>query len=77
MEDLEASSSTPQPLQMRIPGGWRTAGRSHARTLDLLMRKLENTRGGDRAALFVCEMCFKYMTDSVAYNAHTVCQFCL
>jgi histone acetyltransferase MYST1 len=72
MDDLDAPPSTPQSQPMRIPGASRTTGRTHGRTLDLLMGKLQKGRGNDRAILFVCEMCFKYMTDAGAYEAHTV-----
>lgn len=72
MDDLDAPPSTPQTQHMRIPGVSRSTGRSHGRTLDLLMGKLEKTRGNERAVLFVCEMCFKYMTDGGAYEAHIV-----
>ena len=36
------------------------------------MGKLDRPRGAEKALLFVCEMCFKYMTDPSAYEAHTV-----
>ncbi|KAF8236942.1 acyl-CoA N-acyltransferase [Tricholoma matsutake] len=73
MDDLDAPPSTLQSQSMKVPGVSRTAGRAHGRTLDLLMGKLEKARGNDRAVLFVCEMCFKYMTDAGTYEAHTKC----
>jgi hypothetical protein len=72
MDDLESSSSALQSQPTRTSGTSRTTGRPHGRTLDLLMGRLEHARGGDRALLFVCEMCFKYMTDGAAYEAHIV-----
>jgi len=71
VDDLDASTPHSQPV--RIGGVSRGAGRSHGRTLDILMGTADKARGNDRAALFVCEMCFKYMTDASAYEAHTKC----
>lgn len=72
VDDLEGTPSTPQSQSMRIPGVSRTAGRSHGRTLDHLMGKLEKARANERTILFVCEMCFKYMTDHHTYDQHIV-----
>jgi hypothetical protein len=72
VDDLEAPPVTPQSHSARVGGVSRAGGRSRGRALDLLMGKLDRPRGAEKALLFVCEMCFKYMTDPSAYEAHTV-----
>ncbi|KAJ7049442.1 acyl-CoA N-acyltransferase [Mycena amicta] len=59
-----ASAVTSVP---KIPGVRHTTGRSHARVLDLLAGSLTRV---ERPMLWVCEFCFKYMTDPQLYDAH-------
>ncbi|TFK66090.1 acyl-CoA N-acyltransferase [Pluteus cervinus] len=56
--------------RFKIPGVHRTTVRSHGRTSDLLAGGLGRTHAGDRSTLWVCEMCFKYMTDGMSWEIH-------
>ncbi|KAF7303742.1 Histone acetyltransferase [Mycena indigotica] len=73
-DDIELPAVTPngQPATTvasvpKIPGVRHTAGRSHARVLDLLAGSLTRV---ERPMLWVCEYCFKYMSDPQLYEAH-------
>ena len=60
-------------LGPRIPGVSRTTIRSHGRTSELLAGGLHrHNSDGRKADLYVCDMCFKYMTDSVSWEVHKV-----
>ncbi|KAG6826013.1 hypothetical protein H0H92_001451 [Tricholoma furcatifolium] len=57
----------------KIPGVTKTTARSHGRTSDLLAGGL--MRGGagqgtEKASLWVCQQCFKYMTETSLYDLH-------
>ncbi|KIL62189.1 hypothetical protein M378DRAFT_187391 [Amanita muscaria Koide BX008] len=56
----------------RIPGVPRTTPRSHVRTSDLLAGGLgrQNMPPGERATLWVCDMCFKYMAEGLTWEMH-------
>ncbi|KAJ7363754.1 acyl-CoA N-acyltransferase [Mycena albidolilacea] len=56
--------ASPMP---KIPGVRHTTARSHARVLDLLAGGLART---EKTLLWVCEFCFKYMTDPALYEIH-------
>ncbi|KAG6819788.1 hypothetical protein H0H93_008639, partial [Arthromyces matolae] len=56
-----------------IPGVYKASGRSHGRTSDMLAGGLLRgaTRpGAERVHLWVCQQCFKYMTEPSLYEAH-------
>jgi hypothetical protein len=66
----DPSSSTPAP---KIPGVTRTTIRSHGRTSELLAGGLARWHGsGEKATLWVCDRCFKYMADGLPWELHTV-----
>ncbi|KAF9074025.1 acyl-CoA N-acyltransferase [Rhodocollybia butyracea] len=68
-EDAEpALSQGSNPLPNRIPGLTRTTLRAHGRTSELLAGGMG--RRGEKEILYVCEMCFKYMTDGSAWEGH-------
>ncbi|KAJ7198768.1 acyl-CoA N-acyltransferase [Mycena pura] len=58
---------TPLSGVPKIPGVRHTTARSHARVLDLLAGGLARS---EKSKLWVCEFCFKYMTDDLSYEAH-------
>lgn len=59
----------------------RSSGRAHARTSDLMAGGLARERGHGHGSdgkeaesvLWVCEKCFKYMTEGGVWEAHNVC----
>ncbi|KAJ7472243.1 acyl-CoA N-acyltransferase [Mycena galericulata] len=61
-----AGSSVASPAA-KIPGVRHPTARSHARVLDLLAGGLAR---GEKSKLWVCEFCFKYMTDASLYEIH-------
>ncbi|KDQ52996.1 hypothetical protein JAAARDRAFT_197783 [Jaapia argillacea MUCL 33604] len=66
LDDLGGSSQNP-----RIPGVSRTTLKSHGRTSDILAGGLGRAHAtGDRANLWVCDKCFKYMTEGVSWELH-------
>ncbi|KAF7324764.1 Histone acetyltransferase [Mycena kentingensis (nom. inval.)] len=57
----------------RVPGQRQNTNRSHLRVLDLYTGNGVRT---ERPWLYVCEFCFKYMTDPNQFEAHTArCTF--
>ncbi|KAJ3838819.1 acyl-CoA N-acyltransferase [Lentinula raphanica] len=70
-EDAE-SSLAPQEKSnssaSRIPGVYRITNRSHGRTSDMLAGGMG--RLVEKEILYVCDMCFKYMTDASAWELH-------
>lgn len=68
---VTSTSSTSQP---KIPGVQKTTARSHGRTSDLLAGGLGRAHAGpEKAMLWVCQQCFKYMADGASYDLHVVC----
>ncbi|KAK7052391.1 histone acetyltransferase [Favolaschia claudopus] len=68
-----AGPSAPSPVPTRIPGVRHTTARSHGRVLDLMAGGLNRT---EKAKLWVCEYCFKYMVDPALYESHRMrCTF--
>ncbi|KAF5385612.1 hypothetical protein D9757_006804 [Collybiopsis confluens] len=69
-EDVE-SLSAPQGSNIainRIPGISRTTNRAHGRTSDMLAAGMG--RKVEKEILYVCNMCFKYMTEASTWTAH-------
>lgn len=57
----------------RIPGVSRSSIRSHGRTSDLLAGGLGRSHAGpEKAMLWVCDRCFKYMAEGPSYESHIV-----
>ena len=57
----------------KIPGVQRTTLRSHGRTSDLLAGGLTRSHlTGDKSVLWVCERCFKYMSEGSVWEMHAV-----
>lgn len=53
----------------------RTSLRSHGRTADMLAGGLNrdiSRENGQPSILWVCDRCFKYMTDGVPFEIHAV-----
>lgn len=64
----QGSTSAP-----RIPGVARSSFRSHGRTSDLLAGGLgRNSVGSEKAMLWVCDRCFKYMAEGLSWELHMV-----
>ncbi|KAJ6466999.1 acyl-CoA N-acyltransferase [Mycena sanguinolenta] len=61
-----SSAASPVP---KITGVRHTTARSHARVLDLLAGGLARSNE-TKAMLWVCEFCFKYMSDPTLYEIH-------
>ncbi|KAJ7678282.1 acyl-CoA N-acyltransferase [Mycena polygramma] len=61
-----AGSSAPSPIP-KIMGVRNPTTRSHARVIDLLAGGLIRS---EKAMLWVCEYCFKYMADATLYEMH-------
>ncbi|KZT08983.1 acyl-CoA N-acyltransferase [Laetiporus sulphureus 93-53] len=56
---------------IRIPGVGRSSIRSHGRTSDLFAGGLgRNTTTGEKAMLWVCDKCFKYMAEGLSWESH-------
>ena len=69
------NSASAAPGSSKIPGVPRATPRSHVRTSDLLAGGLGRQNvgpGGERATLWVCDMCFKYMADGLTWEMHKV-----
>ncbi|KAF5338257.1 hypothetical protein D9758_012858 [Tetrapyrgos nigripes] len=70
-EDHEPAPSTSNVGTPKIPGLHKSS-RSHARTTDLFAGGLNRfSTHGEKPFLWVCGMCFKYMTDSASWELHT------
>ncbi|KAG6888963.1 hypothetical protein C0992_006920 [Termitomyces sp. T32_za158] len=72
IEEPTSSEATP-----KIPGVTKTTARSHGRTSDLLAGGLlrgATGPGTEKAQLWVCQQCFKYMSEWALYENHT--RFC-
>ncbi|KAI0962849.1 hypothetical protein AcW1_000102 [Taiwanofungus camphoratus] len=55
----------------RIPGVSRSSIRSHGRTSDLLAGGLGRSNGvREKAMLWVCDKCFKYMAEGLSWELH-------
>ncbi|KAF9007906.1 acyl-CoA N-acyltransferase [Cyathus striatus] len=54
----------------KIPGVARVTARSHGRTSDLLAGGLGRHGAGEKAMLWVCDFCFKYMAEPMSYEVH-------
>ncbi|KAF5376893.1 hypothetical protein D9615_007224 [Tricholomella constricta] len=66
-----AASSAAGVMTPKIPGVHKATARSHGRTSDLLAGGLgRNYVGGEKAMLWVCQQCFKYMADGNSYDLH-------
>ncbi|TCD71419.1 hypothetical protein EIP91_010125 [Steccherinum ochraceum] len=68
-ENIE-DPATPTPSGAsgsRIPGVARSTVRSHGRTSDLFAGGLVRSHG---AMLWVCDKCFKYMTEGISWELH-------
>ncbi|KAF8627298.1 hypothetical protein AX17_006343 [Amanita inopinata Kibby_2008] len=73
LEDSAAPGPHKGAAGSRIPGIPRSTPRSHGRTSDLLAGGLGRQNigpGGERATLWVCDMCFKYMADGLTWEMH-------
>ncbi|TFK57704.1 acyl-CoA N-acyltransferase [Heliocybe sulcata] len=71
--ETEAEESALAASQdQRIPGVRRTTVRSHGRTSDILAGGLGRAHtSGEKSTLWVCDRCFKYMTDGASWELHT------
>ncbi|GAW02777.1 acyl- N-acyltransferase [Lentinula edodes] len=70
-EDAESSIASQEKAISavnRIPGVYRITNRSHGRTSDMLAGGMG--RLVEKEILYVCEMCFKYMTDAPTWELH-------
>ncbi|KAF7784818.1 hypothetical protein Agabi119p4_983 [Agaricus bisporus var. burnettii] len=71
LTDEEEVSQPSTGTGPRIPGVARTTARSHGRTVDILAGGLHRYHSdGQRADLYVCDMCFKYMADPASWELH-------
>lgn len=84
--DEHTASSMPGPSgahtgslsTARIPGVARASFKSHGRTSDLLAGGLGRTHGaGEKSVLWVCDKCFKYMSEGLSWELHVVRSRCL
>ncbi|OCH88992.1 acyl-CoA N-acyltransferase [Obba rivulosa] len=67
--ETEETASPAASGSGRIPGVSRSTIRSHGRTSDLLAGGLQRG-GGEKAMLWVCDRCFKYMAEGLSWEAH-------
>ncbi|KAG5649878.1 hypothetical protein H0H81_001670 [Sphagnurus paluster] len=74
LTETELDEPPPAPSALagsKIPGVSKATPRSHGRTSDLLAGGLgRNYAGGEKASLWVCQQCFKYMADGNSYDLH-------
>ncbi|KAL4244209.1 MYST (SAS/MOZ) family protein [Abortiporus biennis] len=73
--EIEEAVSTPTPhggpsAPGRPPGVARSTLRAHGRTSDILARGLGRSHGADNSILWVCDKCFKYMSEGVSWELH-------
>ena len=72
-EQVSTPSSHGPPSTTRIPGVSRSTLRSHGRTSDLLAGGLGRSHGaGEKSMLWVCDKCFKYMSEGLSWELHVV-----
>jgi hypothetical protein len=65
--------STPAGPSQKVLGVARTSIRAHGRTSDLLAGGLNRNHSKlEQSVLWVCDRCFKYMTDGTLWEVHTV-----
>ncbi|TFK38680.1 acyl-CoA N-acyltransferase [Crucibulum laeve] len=69
-DSREQVASTSAAHGFKIPGVARTTARSHGRTSDILAGGLGRQHAGEKATLWVCELCFKYMADCTTWEVH-------
>ncbi|KAF4566626.1 MYST (SAS/MOZ) family protein [Pleurotus pulmonarius] len=68
---LTVSSMSPSASASKIHGIPRTNARSHGRTSDLLAGGLQRSHtSSEKAILWVCDKCFKYMADGSSWELH-------
>ncbi|KAF9261948.1 acyl-CoA N-acyltransferase [Marasmius fiardii PR-910] len=60
----------PEPVSTANSSATRIPGVSRARAEDLFAGGLHKSHGQHRSVLWVCEMCFKYMTDGLSWESH-------
>lgn len=72
VEDVSVAQGSASTSHPRIPGVQKTTARSHGRTSDLLAGGLGRAYAGEKAMLWVCQQCFKYMADGHSYDLHLV-----
>lgn len=73
VEDVATPHSHGPSSTPRIPGVSRSSIRSHGRTSDLLAGGLGRSHAGsEKAMLWVCDRCFKYMAEGPSYESHIV-----
>ncbi|KAG7090604.1 hypothetical protein E1B28_009706 [Marasmius oreades] len=66
----------PEPVSTSSSSVARIPGVSRARAEDLFAGGLHKSHGQHRSVLWVCDMCFKYMTDGLSWESHKkVCTF--
>ena len=66
-------SSMPAGPSQKAVGVTRTSIRAHGRTSDLLAGGLNRSHSRlEQSVLWVCDRCFKYMTDGTLWEVHTV-----
>ncbi|KAF9490402.1 hypothetical protein BDN71DRAFT_1454250 [Pleurotus eryngii] len=68
---LNDGTMSPSPSASKIHGITRTSARSHGRTSDLLAGGLQRSHmSSEKATLWVCDKCFKYMADGSSWELH-------
>ena len=73
VEEIAAASATNKLSSSRAHNVNRASLRSHGRTSDLLAGGLgRETASGQKAILWVCDRCFKYMREGHALELHSV-----
>jgi len=70
-------SSTPAGPSQKVVGVARSSMRAHGRTSDLLAGGLNRNHSRlEQSVLWVCDRCFKYMTDGTLWEVHIVRAWC-
>ena len=73
-DEIAAASATNKFPASRIHNVNRASVRAHGRTSDLLAGGLgRESASGQKAILWVCDRCFKYMREGHALELHSVC----
>ncbi|KAG6902009.1 hypothetical protein C0995_005657 [Termitomyces sp. Mi166 len=78
LTETELDDPNPSDAGPKIPGVTKTTARSHGRTSDLLAGGLlrgATGPGTEKAQLWVCQQCFKYMSEWALYENHL--RFCM